>query len=255
MFRVVIPARYGSSRLPGKPLLMLAGEPMIVHVHRLALSSGAAEVIVATDDERIRAACVAVGAAVEMTSVHHASGTDRIAEIAARRGWADDDVVVNVQGDEPLLPPALIGQVSALLEATPAASIATLATPIDSEADYLDPNVVKLVSRQDGLALYFSRAPVPWDRQGSAAVPPALDRHRDARRHLGLYAYRVGALRRLAAAAPDALEQREQLEQLRALAMGMSIVVADAVEPPGPGVDTPDDLARVEALLAPRRRP
>ncbi len=252
MFRVVIPARHGSSRLPGKPLLPLAGEPMILHVQRLALRSGAAEVIVATDDERIRAACRAAGADVEMTSERHASGTDRIAEVAARRGWAYDDVVVNVQGDEPLLPPALIGQAAALLAATPAASIATLATPIDSEADYLDPNVVKVVARQDGLALYFSRAPVPWDREGSVAVPPAADRHRGARRHLGLYAYRVAALRRLATATPDALEQRERLEQLRALAMGISIVVADAVEPPGPGVDTPDDLARVEALLANR---
>ena len=252
MFRVVIPARHGSSRLPGKPLRPLAGEPMILHVHRLAVRSGATEVIVATDDERICAACRAAGADVEMTSERHASGTDRIAEVAARRGWAYDDVVVNVQGDVPLLPPALIGQAVALLAATPAASIATLATPIDSEADYLDPNVVKVVSRQDGLALYFSRAPVPWDREGSTAVPPAADRHRGARRHLGLYAYRVAALRRLATATPDPLEQRERLEQLRALAMGISIVVADAVEPPGAGVDTPDDLARVEALLVQR---
>jgi len=254
VFRVVIPARHASSRLPGKPLLPLAGEPMILHVHRLALRSGATEVIVATDDERIRAACRATGAEVEMTSERHASGTDRIAEVAARRNWAHDDVVVNVQGDEPLLPPALIGQAAALLAATPGASIATLATPIDSEADYFDPNVVKVVTRQDGLALYFSRAPVPWDREGSAAVPPATDRHRGARRHLGLYAYRVAALRRLATATPDALEQRERLEQLRALALGISIVVADAVELPGPGVDTPDDLARVEALLAQRGR-
>jgi 3-deoxy-manno-octulosonate cytidylyltransferase (CMP-KDO synthetase) len=254
VFRVVIPARHASSRLPGKPLLPLAGEPMVLHVHRLAVRSGATEVIVATDDERIRAACRAAGAEVEMTAEFHASGTDRIAEVAARRGWAHDDVVVNVQGDEPLLPPALIGQAAALLAATPAASIATLAAPIHSEADYFDPNVVKVVTRQDGLALYFSRAPVPWDREGSAAVPPAADRHRGARRHLGLYAYRVAALRRLAAAAPDALEQRERLEQLRALALGILIVVADAVEPPGPGVDTPDDLARVEALIADRGR-
>lgn len=253
-FRVVIPARHASSRLPGKPLLQLAGEPMILHVHRLARRSGASEVIVATDDDRIRAACSAAGADVEMTSARHVSGTDRIAEVAARRGWADADVVVNVQGDEPLLPPALVGQVAALLAATPAASIATLAAPIDSEADYLDPNVVKVVARTDGMALYFSRAPVPWDRDGFAAVPPDARRHRGARRHLGLYAYRVAALRALAAAAPAALEQRERLEQLRALAMGFSIVVADAVEEPGPGVDTPEDLARVESLLAARNR-
>lgn len=249
VFRVVIPARHASTRLPGKPLLMLAGEPMILHVHRLALRSGAAEVIVATDDERIRLACSAAGAAVEMTAERHVSGTDRIAEVAQRRGWADGDIVVNVQGDEPLLPSALIGQAAALLAASPAASIATLATPIASESDYLDPNVVKVVARADGIALYFSRAPVPWDRDGFASRPPAAGLHRGARRHLGIYAYRVAALRQLAAAPPAALEQRERLEQLRALAMGLSIAVADAVEVPGPGVDTPEDLVRVEALL------
>ena len=254
MFRVVIPARHGSSRLPGKPLLPLAGVPMILHVHRLALRSGAAEVIVATDDERIRSTCGAAGAAVEMTSDRHASGTDRIAEVAALRGWADQDVVVNVQGDEPLLPPVLIGQAATLLVATPAAAIATLATPIETAAEYHDPNVVKVVTRPDGIALYFSRAPVPWDRDGFAATPQSPDRHRGARRHLGLYAYRVAALRRLAAAPADALERRERLEQLRALALGLAIVVADAVETPGPGIDTPEDLARVEALLGARGR-
>ena len=249
MFRVVIPARHASTRLPGKPLLPLAGEPMILHVHRLALRAGAAEVIVATDDERIRAACRAAGAEVEMTSAHHASGTDRIAEVAARRGWADGDIVVNLQGDEPMLPPALVAQSANLLAATPAASIATLATPIAGESEYLDPNVVKVVARPDGIALYFSRAPVPWDRDGFAVTPPAADRHRGARRHLGIYAYRTAALRRLASAPPADLERRERLEQLRALAMGLAIVVADAVELPGPGVDTPEDLARVDALL------
>lgn len=255
MFRVVIPARHASSRLPGKALLPISGVPMILRVHRLAQQAGAAEVIIATDDERIRAACKAAGAAVEMTAQSHVSGTDRIAEVAARRGWAAEDVVVNVQGDEPLLPPVLIGQAAALLAATPAASIATLATPIDSEEDYLDPNVVKVVCRTDGIALYFSRAPLPWDRDGFAAVPPGSGRHVGARRHLGLYAYRVEALRRLAAAAPGALEQREKLEQLRALAMGIGIVVADAVAVPGPGVDTPEDLARVEALIRAGTRP
>lgn len=254
MFRVVIPARYASIRLPGKPLLLLAGEPMILHVYRLALRAGAAEVIVATDDERIRAACTAAGAAVEMTSERHASGTDRIAEVAERRGWAGQDVVVNLQGDEPLLPPALIGQAAELLATTPGASIATLATPVESVADYLDPGVVKVVTRADGMALYFSRAPVPWDRDGFAASPPGAGRHVGARRHVGLYAYRVEALRRLAAAPPGVLERREHLEQLRALAMGYAIVVADAVQKPGPGVDTPEDLARVTALLGARGR-
>jgi 3-deoxy-manno-octulosonate cytidylyltransferase (CMP-KDO synthetase) len=255
MFRVVIPARHASVRLPGKPLATLAGEPMIRHVHRIAASSGAREVIIATDDERIREACAGFGAVVEMTDAAHASGTDRIAEVAARRGWAAEDIVVNVQGDEPMLPPALVRQVADLLSATPAASIATLATPIANEADYLDPNVVKVVARADGLALYFSRAPVPWDRDGSAAKEPARTRHQGARRHLGLYAYRVGALRALAAAAPAPPELRERLEQLRARWMGLGIAVADAVEAPGPGVDTPEDLARVEAWLRRGGRP
>jgi len=249
VFRVVIPARHASTRLSGKPLALLAGEPMILHVLRIARRSGAAEVIVATDDERIRAACAAAGATAEMTSPMHASGTDRIAEIAARRGWADDEIVVNVQGDEPLLPHSLIAQAASLLAANPAAAIATLATPIASDAEYLDPNVVKVVARADGMALYFSRAPIPWDRDGSAARLASRERHRGARRHIGLYAYRVSALRALAAAPATALELRERLEQLRALSIGLSIAVADAAESPGPGVDTPEDLARVDALM------
>jgi 3-deoxy-manno-octulosonate cytidylyltransferase (CMP-KDO synthetase) len=249
VFRVVIPARHASTRLPGKPLALIGGMPMIRHVHGIATRSGASEVIVATDDERIRAVCEGFGATVEMTDAGHASGTDRIAEVAARRRWAGDEIVVNVQGDEPMLPPALIGQAAALLAATPAAAIATLATPIGSEAEYFDSNVVKLVARADGLALYFSRAPIPWDRDGAVATPPSGERHRGARRHLGIYAYRVAALATLAAAPPAALELRERLEQLRALSMGLGIAVADALEPPGPGVDTPEDLARVDALL------
>jgi len=249
MFRVVIPARHASTRLPGKPLLAIAGVPMILHVHDFSLRSVASEVIVATDDARIHDACRAAGAAVEMTGAHHASGTDRIAEVAKRRGWAGDDIVVNVQGDEPLLPPALIGQVAGLLAATPGASIATLATPIESDADYRNPNVVKVVSRPDGMALYFSRAPIPWDRDGATESPAGVGRHHGSRRHLGLYAYRVGALLALAGTAPAEVERRERLEQLRALAMGLAIVVADADVLPGPGVDTPEDLARAEALL------
>jgi 3-deoxy-manno-octulosonate cytidylyltransferase (CMP-KDO synthetase) len=249
VFRVVIPARHASTRLAGKPLALLAGEPMIVHVHRIAKRSGAAEVIIATDDERIRAACSAAGAIVEMTSATHASGTDRIAEIAARRGWADQEIVVNVQGDEPLLPQSLIAQAAGLLAANPAAAIATLATPLASDAEFLDPNVVKVVARADGMALYFSRAPIPWDRDGSASSPASQERYRGARRHIGLYAYRVSALRTLAAAPAAVLELRERLEQLRALSIGLSIAVADAAEAPGPGVDTPEDLARVDALM------
>jgi 3-deoxy-manno-octulosonate cytidylyltransferase (CMP-KDO synthetase) len=254
IFRVVIPARHASTRLPGKPLLAIAGLPMILHVHDLSSRSGAAEVIVATDDARIRDACSAAGAVVEMTDAQHASGTDRIAEVARRRGWAEDDIVVNVQGDEPLLPPALIGQVAGLLAATPGAAIATLATPIESDADYRDPNVVKVVSRPDGMALYFSRAPIPWDRDGAAQSHAGVGRHHGSRRHLGLYAYRVGALLALAGTPPAEIERRERLEQLRALAMGLAIVVADASVSPGPGVDTPEDLSRADAILQAARR-
>ncbi len=165
-----------------------------------------------------------------------------------------DDIVVNVQGDEPLLPPALIGQVAELLAATPGAAIATLATPIESDADYRDPNVVKVVSRPDGMALYFSRAPIPWDRDGAAQSHAGVGRHHGSRRHLGLYAYRVGALLALAGTPPAEIERRERLEQLRALAMGLAIVVADASVSPGPGVDTPEDLSRADAILQAARR-
>ncbi len=255
MFRVVIPARHASTRLPGKPLALVAGTPMILHVHRLALRSGASEVIVATDDERIRAVCAAAGADVEMTARDHASGTDRIAEIAARRGWPEDAIVVNVQGDEPMLPPSLIGQAASLLAATPAAAIATLATPISTESEYLDANVVKVVTRDDGQALYFSRAPIPWNRDAAESASVGASVHRGARRHLGIYAYRVRALRTLAGAPATSLERRERLEQLRALQNGLVIVVGDAIEQPGPGVDTPGDLARVDALMQKGGRP
>jgi 3-deoxy-manno-octulosonate cytidylyltransferase (CMP-KDO synthetase) len=254
MFRVAIPARHASSRLPGKPLALVAGLPMILHVHRLALHSAAAEVVVATDDDRIRAVCVAAGADVEMTGRDHVSGTDRISELAALRGWPEDSIVVNVQGDEPMLPPVLIDQAAALLAASPGAAIATLATPIPTEAEYLDANVVKVVTRDNGQALYFSRAPIPWDRDGDAASRNGT-RHRGARRHLGIYAYRVSALKALARAPATTLELKERLEQLRALQMGLVIVVADAIVAPGPGVDTADDLARVEELMRRGARP
>jgi 3-deoxy-manno-octulosonate cytidylyltransferase (CMP-KDO synthetase) len=249
MFRVVIPARYASTRLPGKALRLIAGRPMIEHVHARARASGAAEVIVATDDERIASACARFGADVELTDPGHPSGTDRLAEVARRRGYAADDVIVNVQGDEPLLAPANVAEVAALLIATPAAAIATLATPIESLAEYLDPNVVKVVRGRTGLALYFSRAPVPWQRDAAADAT----RCAGALRHIGLYAYRAGALLRLAALAPTPLETAERLEQLRALEHGLAIAVGIAAEKPGPGVDTPEDLARVTALLEARR--
>lgn len=227
---------------------------MIEHVHRLAMRSGAHEVVVATDDERVRAACSAFGAEVELTSPDHPSGTDRIAEIARRRYWDDDSVVVNVQADEPLLPPALIGQAAGLLQSDPGADVATLCSPINSIDEYLDPNVVKVVMRADGRALYFSRAPIPWNRDGAPAGLASQKDWRGSWRHIGIYAYRLGALQRLAASAPTTLEQIERLEQLRALQSGLAIAVAVADAVPGPGVDTADDLAQVERLMAAAQR-
>jgi 3-deoxy-manno-octulosonate cytidylyltransferase (CMP-KDO synthetase) len=252
MFRAVIPARYASTRLPGKPLADIGGRPMIQHVHERVVASGAVEVIVATDDARVEAACASFGAEVQMTAASHLSGTDRLAEVATSRGWRDTDVVVNVQGDEPLLPPALVRQVAALLGADPGADIATLGTPIVSLEEFQDPAVVKLVRRGDGRALYFSRAPIPWHRDGASGGLATQTDFSGAWRHLGLYAYRVGALERLAAAPPAPLELAEKLEQLRALYLGMAIVVGEAIERPGPGVDTVDDLERVRLLLVGR---
>ena len=252
MFRVAIPARYASTRLPGKVLAPIAGRPMIEHAHRLAQQSGASEIVIATDDERVRTACTAFGAEVVMTSSSHQSGSDRIAEVARRRGWAEDSIVVNLQADEPLLPPALIGQAARLLAADAGADIATLCAPIASLAAFLDPNVVKVVMRADGRALYFSRAPIPWHRDGLQASQTDF---RAACRHIGIYAYRVTALRRLAALPPSSLEQVERLEQLRALEAGLAITVGAAGELPGPGVDTPADLARVERLMSGTRQP
>lgn len=250
MFRVVIPARHASTRFPGKPLVDLLGRPMLQWVYENARDCGASDVLVATDDARIASAARGFGAAVAMTSPAHASGTDRIAEAAARAGWAARDIVVNLQGDEPLLPPALLRQVAQLLEQHPGADIATLAVPIESVEEFLDPNAVKVVADPSGRALYFSRAPIPWPRDGSSAGAPA--HCGAARRHVGLYAYRVAALQRLASLPVAVLEDLEKLEQLRALAHGMEIRVADVLERPGPDINTPADLARVEAVLRAR---
>ncbi len=249
MLRAVIPARHDSSRLHGKVLLPLAGKPMLQWVWERARASRADEVLVATDDARVARAAEGFGAEVVMTAAAHASGTDRIAEVAWLRRWPDDDRVVNVQADEPLMPPALIDQVSDLLEERPWAHIATLASPIASLEALLDPNVVKVVTGREGRALYFSRAPIPWDRDGAPSGPASQRSFASARRHIGLYAYRVGALRRLAALAPGPLEQREKLEQLRALENDLAIVVGDAAEQPGQDVNTAEDLERARALL------
>jgi 3-deoxy-manno-octulosonate cytidylyltransferase (CMP-KDO synthetase) len=239
-FIVVIPARYASTRLPGKPLKDIAGKPMIEWVYRQAVKSGASDVIVATDDERIVAACRGFEARVEMTSPEHASGTDRIAELARRFEWDDEQIVVNVQGDEPLISPACVAQTARLLAWRPQAAIATLVTPLESETEFRDPNLVKVVTDKDGWALYFSRAPIPWPRDGG--MPAVM-------RHVGLYAYRAGSLRALSDASPCALEEVERLEQLRALWLGLRIIVGKAAEPPAPAVDTEEDLAKVRRFL------
>jgi 3-deoxy-manno-octulosonate cytidylyltransferase (CMP-KDO synthetase) len=250
MYRVVVPARYGSTRLPGKALLPLAGKPLIQWVYERARRSGAEQVIIATDDERIAGAARGFGAEVRITASTHASGTDRIAEVAQLEQWRDSDIVVNVQGDEPLMPAALIDQVAALLAARAGTDIATLAVPLASVAALLDANVVKVVSDLQQRALYFSRAPIPWSRDAAPAGIHSQTSYAGARRHLGIYAYRVAALKRIAALPPSALELLEQLEQLRALDHGMDIRVADALVAPGQDVNTAADLATVEALLA-----
>ncbi|MEJ2515270.1 MAG: 3-deoxy-manno-octulosonate cytidylyltransferase [Gammaproteobacteria bacterium] len=249
-FHVVIPARYDSVRLPGKPLATIAGRPMIRWVWEKAVASEAASVTVAVDHEAVAAACRSFGASVVMTRADHASGTDRISEVADRAGWPDDALVVNLQGDEPLMPPAVIRQVADLLVLHPEADMATLGTPIHSLEEYLAPQVVKLVADAGGAALYFSRAPVPWHRDGAPAGPASQSRYQGAVRHLGIYGYRVGALSRLSGEPACRLEEIERLEQLRALWSGMRIQTDTAVEVPPAGVDTPEDLERVNRILA-----
>ncbi|GAA4650104.1 3-deoxy-manno-octulosonate cytidylyltransferase [Kistimonas scapharcae] len=256
-FKVVIPARYGSSRLPGKPLLDIAGKPMLQHVYERALASGAdadGGIVIATDDARILDAAKAFGAPAVLTSPDHASGTDRLAEVAATLGWSDDTVIVNLQGDEPLMPPALVAAVARNLAVNPAAGIATLSTPISYAADLFDPNVVKVVTNHKGMALYFSRAPIPWDRDrypahGAPVASLVLGDLLPAR-HLGLYAYRAGTLKQIANAPVAGLEALECLEQLRALWLGIGIHVQSIAEQPGHGVDTQADLERVRQQLS-----
>jgi len=248
-FHVVIPARYASSRFPGKALALLAGRSVLEHVWRQARVSAAAEVVIATDDERIATVGRAFGADVVMTRTSHRSGTERAAEVAAERAWPDNTVVVNCQGDAPLIPPTSINQVAALMAAQPTAAIATLCTPIRSADEYANPNVVKVVCAADGRALYFSRAPIPSGSHAPAGGAPGFP---ESFRHVGLYAYRAIALRRLAAAPPCALEMTESLEQLRALWLGLEIRVALANDFLGPDVDTPEDLERAAGFMRSR---
>ncbi len=249
-FRVVIPARYASTRLPGKPLLDIAGKPMLQHVWERACESGAEAVFVATDDARVADAATAFGAEVCMTDTAHRSGSERLLEVADSKREPDERVYVNVQGDEPMLPPALIRQAADDLLAHPQADIATLASAIEDADTLFDPMVVKVVCDGQGFALYFSRAPVPWDRDGFAGGARVLPAAHGYRRHIGLYAYRVGYLRAHATLPVSHAERAENLEQLRALHAGRRIHVADALQAPGPGVDTADDLERVRRLMA-----
>ena len=248
-FIVAIPARHAASRLPGKPLRLLGGEPLVLHVARRALAAGAREVWVAADDERIADAVADCGVRVAMTSAGHASGTDRIAECARLAGWAAHDIVVNLQGDEPFAPASGIREVAATL-ARSDAPMATLATPIDALGQLLDPNVVKVVRASSGDALYFGRAPLPWPRDAFARDRGTLPPGDHWLRHIGIYAYRAGFLQAFAAMPPGRLETVESLEQLRVLEAGHRIAVALAPDAFPPGVDTPEDLALAEARLA-----
>lgn len=253
-FVCVIPARYASSRLPGKPLADIGGKPMVVHVAERGRESGADEVIVATDDERIRDAVVKHGHAALMTRADHATGTDRIAEVALARGWDDERIVVNVQGDEPRIPARLIQSVARQLADHPDADIATACHPIREAAEMFDPHAVKVVMDRHGYALYFSRAPIPYARDAFKAdrtkLPPGLP----AFRHLGMYAYRCRFLKAYAGIAPAAIEQFEALEQLRALAQGYRISVAVTEDAPEPGVDTPEDLEKMRRAFSQARK-
>ena len=247
-FTVVIPARFASSRLPGKPLADIAGKSMIERVYSCATASAASRVVVATDDTRIVDVVTGFGGEVCLTAPNHESGTDRLQEVAEQLGLEDEEIIVNVQGDEPLIPAAVINQVAANLAEHNKASCATLAEPITSLDDVFNPNIVKVVASLAGFALYFSRAPIPWERDTyeKARIGTACEL---AQRHIGIYAYRVALLREFVKWPVAALETTEKLEQLRILANGRQIHVASAIEPVPGGVDTPEDLQRVRALL------
>lgn len=246
---IAIPARFGASRLPGKPLRMIAGLPLVAHVIARAQAVGKVRVVVATDDLRIAEIGERMGVEACLTSAEHRSGSDRLAECADRLGLADDTVLVNLQGDEPLMPPACLKQVARLLARHPQAAIATLAEAISEAEQLFDPNVVKVVCDQAGFARYFSRAPIPYARDAFALTQTELPEGLPARRHVGLYAYRVGALRQFTRLPPTPLERFESLEQLRALEHGLPIIVEEAVEPVPAGVDTEADLFRVAGQL------
>ncbi|MBV6476796.1 MAG: 3-deoxy-manno-octulosonate cytidylyltransferase [Rhodocyclaceae bacterium] len=252
-FKVVIPARFASSRLPGKPLADIAGKPMVVRVAERAAQSTAAEILVATDNDEVKAAVEQHGFEAVMTRADHASGTDRLAEVAAQRRWSEDVIVVNVQGDEPCIEPALIDRVAKELAGDAEAAASTACHPIGSVGDFLNPNVVKVVRDARGHALYFSRAPIPWPRDAFAASQAGLPDGIPAKRHIGIYAYRVAFLHRYGAlgAAPD--ECFEALEQLRILWHGFRIRVIEILQAPEGGVDTQEDLERIRCKFDVRK--
>jgi len=247
-FKVVIPARYASARLPGKPLLDIAGKPMVVRVAERAQKSGASEVVIATDFEKIMQTAQEHNIKAVMTRLDHASGTDRIAEVAEKLGWNDDEIVVNVQGDEPLIEPKLIQEVAEHLANSGAAVMATACHAIHDEASMINPNIVKVVMDASGNALYFSRAPIPYPRD--EVHKQAIQAHR----HIGIYAYRVGFLKKYATLAPSDLEKIESLEQLRVLYHGYKIGVAITQNAPANGVDTQEDLDAVRKIFAENRK-
>jgi 3-deoxy-manno-octulosonate cytidylyltransferase (CMP-KDO synthetase) len=249
-FTVVIPARYASTRFPGKPLIDLGGKPMVVRVAERALQSSAAQVVVATDDERIAEACAARGVNVAMTRSDHATGTDRLSEVVAQLQLSDDAIVVNVQGDEPLIPPEVISATATHLAKHPHAAIATLVHPIHDLADVINPNVVKCVLDERGDALYFSRAPIPYARDDWRPIISVLPVDLPVYRHIGMYAYRASFLRAFPKLAVPAIERFEALEQLRAMAHGFRIAVLRVNEPLPPGIDTPEDYERLKGRFA-----
>lgn len=249
-FTVIVPARLASTRLPGKPLADLHGLPMIVRVAQRAALSRARQVVVATDAPEVLAACQAHGVQALLTRADHASGSDRLAEACEQLGLDGRELVVNVQGDEPLIAPAMIDACAALLEQRADCVMSTVAHALEDAAEFANPNVVKLVADARGTALYFSRAPIPWWRDGQSAASQVLPKPGSALRHVGLYAYHAGFLRRFPTLEASPLEQIEALEQLRVLWHGERIAVHVSAEKPGPGVDTPEDLERVRALLA-----
>ena len=248
-YTIVIPARFASTRFPGKPLEKLAGKPIIQHVHECAKRSKASHIIIATDDERIAKSAEEFGADVCMTSDLHASGTERINEVITQRNIADNEIIVNLQGDEPLMPATCLDQVAELLGNDDSAVMATLSSPIETPDDIFNSNIVKVVRDKDKRALYFSRAPIPWQRGEFDKNTSDLSIEFNWQRHIGLYAYRAAYIKEYISLAPGPLEKIESLEQLRILWHGGKIIVDEAAEIPGPGIDTKEELQKAELLF------